>query len=70
MFFGGCRSHDPVSVEPYLGRCFPGIKRLYTSCEWGVRIDGLISPEGETLPLRVPVDLVVSSVAVALQSRS
>jgi hypothetical protein len=56
----GCRrSHDPISVEPYLGRCFPGIKRLLTSCEGGVRINALVSPEGEVLPLRVPVDLVV-----------
>jgi len=60
MCFTPCnRSHDPVSVEPYLGRCFPGIKRLVVTKEWGVHIHALISPEGEHLQLRAPVDLVV-----------
>lgn len=53
------RSHDPVSIEPYLGRCFPGIKRLVVTKDWGVRIHAIISPEGEQLMLRAPVDLVV-----------
>jgi hypothetical protein len=42
-----------------MGRCFPGIGRLGLSREWGVRIESLISPEGEHLLLRNPVDLVV-----------
>jgi len=54
-----CRSHDPVSVEPFIGRCFPGIRRLVVTKDWGVRIHALISPEGEKLTLRAPVELIV-----------
>ena len=46
-------------MEPFLQRCFPGIKRVVLSHEWGARIDALISPEGEKLALVNPVCLMV-----------
>lgn len=40
---------DPVAVEPYLPKCFPGVYRLQFSADWGTRVEGLISSEGEAL---------------------
>lgn len=46
-------------MEPYLQKCFPGIKGLCMAQEGGLRAEALISPEGETLPLVTSVDLQV-----------
>ena len=35
---------------------------MMLSEEWGIRVEGLISPEGEHLLLRNPVDLMVRPV--------
>ncbi|MEW5300897.1 MAG: hypothetical protein WDW36_003791 [Sanguina aurantia] len=50
-------SQDTAAMEPYLQKCFPGIKGLCMAQEGGLRAEALISPEGETLPLVTSVDL-------------
>lgn len=59
MLTSCCRQHDPKAVEPYLSRCFPAIKQMKLSHEWGQRIESVVSPEGENLLLRHPVNLQV-----------
>lgn len=48
-----------MAVEPYLQRCFPGIKRIQVNQAFGCRIEALISPEGESLELQNPVNMRV-----------
>lgn len=38
---------DPVAVEPYLPKCFPGVYRLQFNADWGTRVEGLTSSEGK-----------------------
>lgn len=56
-----CTFYAQAAVEPFMPRCFPGVKKLGVSREWGVRIEALVSPEGERLLLRQPVDLMVGT---------
>jgi hypothetical protein len=53
-----------MAVEPYLQRCFPGIKKIGVNREWGFRIQTLISPEGECLDLQNPVNMMVGSLQI------